>query len=137
VAFFWSFRPQQLGDTASEQNKRVIVYGMLMTAVTVVCLSMAMWYAARMRQLINKMAKHARMMQIKSMELAVERKRADALLCQMLPKEVADALKANREAKAHLFDSVTVYFSDIVGFMEISARSSPMEIVCMLNSLYR
>jgi hypothetical protein len=76
-------------------------------------------------------------MQIKSAELAIERKRADLLLCQMLPREVAEALKLNKEVKAQQFDCVTVYFSDIVGFTEISARSSPMDIVQMLNSLYR
>ena len=34
------------------------------------------------------------------MELAAEKRRADSLLCQMLPQEVAEQLKMGREVKA-------------------------------------
>lgn len=35
-----------------------------------------------------------------------------------------------------IYDEATVYFSDIVGFTDITAVSTPREVVDLLNDLY-
>ena len=55
----------------------------------------------------------------------------------MVPKSIADSLKRGHNVEAEHFESVTIYMSDIVEFSAISASSSPLEIIDLLNSLYR
>ena len=55
----------------------------------------------------------------------------------MMPKKIGRDLKLGKSLHAEYFADVTVLFSDICGFTEIGARSEPMEIITMLNELYR
>lgn len=49
---------------------------------------------------------------------------------------MAETLKCGHSVKPESYDESTIYFSDIVGFSELTSNSSPMQIVDFLNDLY-
>ncbi|XP_068162241.1 guanylyl cyclase C [Antennarius striatus] len=65
-----------------------------------------------------------------------ERDRADRLNFMLLPRPVVQSLKEKGEVEPELYEEVTVYFSDIVGFTTLCQYSTPMEVVDMLNDIY-
>ncbi|XP_071098893.1 atrial natriuretic peptide receptor 1-like [Haliotis cracherodii] len=65
-----------------------------------------------------------------------EKKKAEDLLYMMLPKSVAQALVRGESVAAEAYEQVTIYFSDICGFTALSAASTPMQVIDLLNDLY-
>ena len=68
--------------------------------------------------------------------LKVQQEQSEKLLLNILPKPIAERLKAKQSTIADSFADVSVLFADIVGFTELSARMSPTELVKRLNVIF-
>lgn len=70
----------------------------------------------------------------KAMELA--QYKSEGLLLNILPEMIAEQLKQSHTTIADSFLEVSVLFADIVGFTELSTRTSPGELVELLNTIF-
>ncbi|XP_056132869.1 atrial natriuretic peptide receptor 2-like [Lampris incognitus] len=90
-----------------------------------------------MMNLMEKYSKHLEtIVAERTQDLLQEKQKTDRLLYRMLPKPVADDLRQGRTAEAQSYSNATVYFSDIVGFTQLSGASTPHQVVDFLNQLY-
>ncbi len=69
-------------------------------------------------------------------QLQNERSKSERLLLNVLPRAVADRLKAGERTIVDSFLDTTVLFADIVGFTRIATRNSPQRMVQLLNDLF-
>jgi class 3 adenylate cyclase len=69
-------------------------------------------------------------------KLQIEQDKSEKLLLNILPKPIADRLKRGERVIADSFPEVTVLFSDLVGFTQLSAGVSASQLVEKLNEIF-
>jgi class 3 adenylate cyclase len=53
-----------------------------------------------------------------------------------LPHSIADRIKQGERMIADPFDSVSIFFADIVGFTDLSTKISATELITLLNTIF-
>ena len=72
----------------------------------------------------------------KSQALAFEKEKTESLLHNILPVPIAQRMKQGETMIAEHFDNVTILFSDIVGFTQWAAHTTPAKLVEILNRIF-
>ncbi len=68
--------------------------------------------------------------------LRSERERSEALLLNILPKDIVSILKRESRTIADQFDGASILFADVVDFTPMSEQMSPTELVDLLNEIF-
>ncbi len=69
-------------------------------------------------------------------EVERQKEKSDELLLNILPAEVAEELKEKGYTTARSFDQVSILFSDIKGFTQVSEKLSAQELVQEINTYF-
>ena len=68
--------------------------------------------------------------------LREEQEKAEALLLNILPKDIANILKNEKRVIADHIAGASILFADVVNFTPMSAHMSPTELVELLNDVF-
>jgi adenylate cyclase len=65
-----------------------------------------------------------------------EEQKAESLLLNILPREIAAILKNENRTIADQYEGASILFADLVGFTSLTAELAPVEMVELLNELF-
>jgi len=121
---------RQLKDVENQRLVIGIIGSLLIFAISVVALIG--------RQIANKkLGKQNAEIEKQKAIIEEERRKAENLLLNILPKEIADELKEKGYAMPRSYELVTVLFTDFRGFTQIAEKITPQQTVEKLNFFFQ
>ena len=98
------------------ERQKYVIYGGILSLILVIVVAVGSYKRYRYMKKFNKI-------------IETEKDRSENLLRNILPEETALELKEHGKVKAKKFESVTVMFTDFIGFTRYSESLSPEELV--------
>ena len=92
--------------------------------------------SARAKRSADEAIARQRELEVSNLRLEEERQRAEGLLLNILPVEIARELKTNGLVVPRYFEDVTVVFTDFVGFSTSAEKLAAEELVALLHDYF-
>ena len=128
---------QYVEDIQDNAFRMSILYSLLGTMTISACLILSVCHARKSHTLLSSISYYAKDLSEKKTELASEKKLTLRLVYQSIPVGIARQLQAGKPVEAMVFEAVTIYFSKIEGFPNFAAKSTPIQVVNLLNRFCR
>lgn len=106
------------------------------SAALLLLLIAALFFVIRIRQANRKLKAQKQQIEAQAKELEAEKMKSEALLLNILPREIADELKEKKQATPRYYKMVSVLFCDFKGFTEYTEKHSPEQVVRELNECF-
>lgn len=115
----------------AQRDFKRLAYGIGLLLLIITGLIIRGLYLARKNNKVLKQKNNE--IEISRHETEVERQKAEALLLNILPDEIANELKKNGYATPQHYSKVSVLFTDFSNFTQISSKMNPEELITELN----
>ncbi|CAH1784912.1 unnamed protein product, partial [Owenia fusiformis] len=122
-----------LRKEAKDSITTIVVNVLVLTGVCILCPTVLFFIQKVTADIQNT----ASVLKEQTKDLIAEKRVTDFLMCQWLPRTVADQLKNHLPIKPESFDHCTIYFGTVVGFKHIAAQITPRQVIALLNNLHR
>jgi adenylate cyclase len=110
-------------------------FGISMLLIVQIIL-LASKFSSSFKRIENFASELEETVKIRTYDLSVEKQKTEELLLNILPKPIAQRLKLKEKLIVDHFDEASVIFVDLVGFTQASSKSTPRDIVLMLNEIF-
>ncbi|HMG88970.1 MAG TPA: adenylate/guanylate cyclase domain-containing protein [Chryseolinea sp.] len=135
----FEFAKQQLEDSVNQAEKERLVQESHLEEVNRKNRTRNIAIGSGLLLLIFAGGLYSRLNYIRKSKNIIEKERDNSnnLLLNILPKEVADELKASGESRARNYDEVTVLFTDFKDFTNIAETLGPQDLVAEINACFK
>lgn len=82
---------------------------------------------------LGKQRRLNQQLEAQKQEIEIQKAKADALLLNILPEEIAHELKEKGFTEVKYFESASVLFADVQGFSQLAKELSPQELIKELD----
>ncbi len=104
--------------------------------IIILGISVLLFIRLRVKHLVKEKKRLEQKVAERTAEVVKEKENSEALLLNTLPSKVVEDLKRYGKTEPESFENVTVYFSDICSFTDISSQLDPKVTINELNDLF-